>query len=547
MKKNAFHALSFSVIMAVLNAFSLPSSATNKIENIDSIIDCMSLFNQHIIQTYESPEPLPIAILNEQCNSEIVGLKKYINSRSDESQNFDDSLSLQVYLDNSLTLKEKALVYSQSIDFLNQQIARRNPSVNLNLDFSLYSLNYLRCTTNAYALVGTVCSEVKDFEPYSKPQNYYQFGSTNSPNISLSYDLFNREKDMSIMSAKSNSNAQSSLLNNEFQDFSQKTLKKLDEISKAQQKVIIRKSSEMLYRKSLEIAENQLEIGFQTTVGVDKLKSSLAKSESQLINSVSDLQKKLSDFSTFTSSNKVQLENLSFISNKFSDLPIENPDSMIQSAIETNPKFQQIKYQLDQIGYQILAKKAKKYPTLSLSLGVGLEKTGIVYDSMLKTNSVSSQFTGTLGIRWDLYDSGLTKSLVGSEKKKLEKSKIQLEQLTLSTTNEIQSLVSQIRASNLELKERINAVKSSESAMRGTHSRMLAGFEDTTSLIQTVEQYITDQGQLVDSVYEGSDLYRQLAFISQNLSAFNTDGDIQKSFEKQKLNANSLNYSFTLN
>ena len=543
----------FSIIAIALNALPMDIEARNKSQDdnnqdIISIIDCMQVFNGHIIKAYQNPkEVIPISSLSKDCGSQIVELEKNLFLNNPRIQDSSLASPLKLYLNSSLTLKENSLNYSQYVDLVNEQIARRNPSISFDLNFSMYSLNYLKCTNNSNSPVGTLCSEVISYKPYAKPQNYYQFGSVDSPNINLSYDLFNREQDMSIMSEKSNLKAQGSYLEKQFQDFSENTLKKLDGISKAQQNIIIRKSNEMLYRRSLDIAKYQLEIGFQTTVGVDKLKSSLSKAESQLIKALSDYQKKISEFITYTSSYEIPMENISFINNKFSELPLDNPQGLIERAIKTNPQFKMIEFQLDQIGYQILSKRAKKYPTLSLSLGVGLEKTGIMYDSSLKNNSSSSQFSGTLGIAWDLYDSGLTKSLVSSKKKKLAQSKLQLQQLTLSTSNKIESLVSQINASNKELQERIKAVESSESAVRGTQARLLAGFEDTTSLIQTVEQYIIDQEQLVNSVYDGANLYRQLAFITQNLNEFNTGKDIQKSIAEHKSNANSINYPNTYN
>ncbi|KZR74886.1 TolC family protein [Prochlorococcus marinus] len=535
--------LSWMIAVAPLPKAFSSTLENQKFSNINSIVNCLKKFNESVVgafRTSGSEELTASSELAQLCKTQLAlirGEENKFNRDSDDPTSFKQELFKA--LARSFTLEEKALGYSQSIDSLNQEIALRNPTVSLNLDFSLYSESFLQCTENIDALIGETCDEVDSFAEYAKPLNSYQLGSVDTPSIMASYDLINYQQDMQIMAAKANVESESNKLNKSFQDFSRQTLDKLDEIVQAKQKIVIQKSNEMLYEKSLEISLYQLKIGYKTIVEIDKLRGKLAKAKSSVLKAISEYNQKIYEFKTFTSSQNIPLPGILFIRNVFDYVPLDDRNQLIREAVSLNPQFAEIESKLTEIGYTLQAEKAKKLPTISLSLGYGLEKTGVVSERAFLLNSEMSQLSGVLGIKWDLFDSGLTSSVVGKQKKELEKAKIQLAQLTLSTSNKINSLIDRIHASNEELLNRIQAVRASEKAMLGTEKRMLAGFEDATSLIQSVQEYITAEDQLVDNTLKSSKLYRELAFLTQNLKESGIERDLLETLEDHKHNADN--------
>lgn len=514
----------------------------NSVNEIRSIVECLQEFNVQAVESYKKlKQHSDNSKLKKLCSKQIKTITDRELDLNLSSQASPLSFMESIFdsLDTSITLVEKSLDFSESIDVLNQEIAKRNPSITLSLESSFYSENYLGCTQNASTLIGTSCDAINSFEPYSKPQNSYQFGSTETPNIAITYDLLNIEQDMEIMSKKLNVKAEENNLKQTFQDFSKQVIEKLDEIIRAKQEILIQKSKEMLYLRSLEIAKYQLKIGFKTIVDIEKLNSNLLQAESSLESKISDYRTKIYEFRTFTSSSSFPIVNLFFTENLFKDLPIVNPSDLIEESILKNPQFSKLRFQLSMLGYSIRARKAQKYPTVSLSLGLGVEQTGSISQSTFLNNSSMSQYSGVVGLQWDLYNSGLTSSMVAQKEKELNKVHAQLNQLTISTSNEVISLIDRIKASNEEIYKISKAVNASEKAMLGTEQRLMTGFEDSTALIQTVQEYITAQTQLVDTITKGAKLYRELAFLTQNLEPIGLNKEIMSSFEQHIHHANN--------
>lgn len=533
--------VSFATVLTFNGSVHSRQVEESSINEIRSIVECLQEFNVQAVESYKkSKQHSDNSTLKKLCSKqiEIITDRELDLNLSYQASPLSFMESISDSLDTSITLVEKSLDFSESIDVLNQEIAKRNPSITLSLESSFYSENYLGCTQNVSTLIGTSCDAIDSFE-YSQPQNSYQFGSTNTPNIAITYDILNIEQDMEIMTKKLNVKAEENNLKQTFQEFTKEVIEKLDEIIRAKQEILIQKSKEMLYLRSLEIAKYQLKIGFKTIVDIEKLNSNLLQAQSSLESKISDYRTKIYEFRTFTSSSSFPIVNLFFTENLFKDLPIVNPSDLIEETILKNPQFSKLRFQLSMLGYSISARKAQKYPTLSLSLGLGVEQTGSISQSTFLNNSSMSQYSGVVGLQWDLYNSGLTSSMVAQKEKELNKIHAQLNQLTISTSNNVISLIDRIKASNEEIYKISKAVNASEKAMLGTEQRLMTGFEDSTALIQTVQEYITAQTKLVDTITKGAKLYRDLAFLTQNLEPIGLHKEIMSSFEKHIHDANN--------
>lgn len=487
-------------------------SAPNGIESISDVITCLESFNSAASESFEFKKlskdwSVSCQAILADIDEVHIGYKSPL------------ALASKALLEN-MNLKANSFLLSSAVDQLNEQIALRNPQVSLDLQSEINSQYFSQCASNSEIQVGVACYTTSALKPINDPFSYYQIGSIDTPVLSLSYDLVDRQQDMLIAAAnqKVNQNRATDL---QFRkNIAQQTLDASDALSLAMQTLLVRESISRLYLYSLRTVESQLEAGFSTVVEVERVKSRYETAKqnkdlavSSLNNSFQALDNLLSRISGFKEQHGL------FLINPFSSVYTKDFSELLQDTLNKSPDINSLRFKAESLGYSSNAAWKALWPKLQASIVYSPEIAAAISGRSSIWASGISQVGATLGLTWSIFDSGLARAQATDYEKQRQSAISGLEQLSLEKVNQLDKTYKNIEVGELQLKHSRTAVDRLSIALLGTEKRLMAGFEDVTSLIQTVDTFTQAQLQYLTALHDQNQRFRQLAFTTNNYAS----------------------------
>ena len=526
--KISFLSLSFILFSGIFTNES--KSALTDASEFDSIeisneIKCLEKMQGNAQSIFSNPKLSSYQIkklesnFREACSQLFISPSRIAQKTAEEKlilplSNYLELASLTI--GSSLLLKESVLEAQISRDAYNAAIATKNPQLEFSIDASVYSENYFECADNDDLEIGVGCYTVRALSPYNKPFNYYQIGDIDDPVIELSYEVFNLQKNKMVESKEEDFKMNNSKVIDDYDKQIVNVFKTYDQISKAEQQLIIRKAIDILYQESLSILEDQLKSGFTTIVDVQKLKTKLQHSRATVAMTESQLSELKATINNQISKYNKGVETQLFISNPFYSLEWKNTDELLANAIKRSPDIESLEYEAMAYKYQSDSQLANLLPSVNISFGYSPQLTGVLYQGVRQAARENS-FVGSIGINWKIFDSRLSQINSSSALKRMKAAQLKLNQLIIQKSNDIQAKSRSIGLGELDLSNKYNAVSSATKAMSGAKVRLAAGFEDVTSFIQTVDSLLASQLEFYQSIYNQNKLFRDLAFESYSL------------------------------
>lgn len=492
-------------------------SGLNSVDSISKVITCLESFNSAASESFESNKTstawsTPCKAILADIDELHVGYKSPL------------ALAKQALLDN-LSLKADSSRLSSAVDQLNEQIALRNPQIALDLQSQINSQYFSQCASNSEIQVGMACYTTSALKPINDPFSYYQIGSIDTPVLSLSYDIVDRQQDMLIQAAKQTVNQNQSTDLEFRKNLAQKTLNASDELSVAMQTLLVREAIERLYLYSFRTVESQLEAGFSTVVEVERVKSRYESAKQDKDTAIASLNKSLQALNNLLSkiSSSKEQHGL-FLINPFSSVYTRDYSKLLQDTLNKSPDINSLRYKAESLGYSSNAAWKALWPKIQASIVYSPEIAAAISGRSSIWESGISQIGATLDLTWSIFDSGLAKSQASYYEKQRQAAILSLEQLSLEKVNQLDKTYKNIEVGKVQLKHSRNAVVQLSYALLGTEQRLKAGFEDVTSLIQTVDTFTQAQLQYLSALRNQNQRFRQLAFTTNNYGS-DTIGD----------------------
>lgn len=480
---------------------------SEEVTPISKIVACLESFNHAASESFNDKTP-PDNWKNT-CTPILSKLK-----RINENKNLESfSKMYKSALNNNLRLRSENALNYESVDAFNSAIALRNPQLGLNITGQINAQYFSECSSNESIQVGIACVTTEGLAPINNPFAYYQIGSNDVPVINLSYDLINTQQDMLIQSAAMAVKQKRSKTIQERKSIIKDILNASDLLAIAMQKLFVRQAVVGLYNQSEQTVSSQTRARFTTRIDLERVRSQLEKSKQERDIALNNVNIAFEGLNNLLSElTKPGQKHGLFLSNPFAAVYKLSYDELITSLLQKSPDINALRYEADAFGYDASAALQSIWPKIKASIGYSPEIASAIQGNSSIWESGISQIGATVGLTWSVFDSGLAKSQASGYEKKKKSTLLKLEQLTLKKINQLDKLHKNIGGGDEQIKHSLESVNQLSMALIGSEQRLNAGFEDITSLIQTVESFSQSQEQYITALRDQNKRYRELAF-----------------------------------
>ncbi len=525
--KSKFRLHSFGKLLLVFTiiGFGVDCRALYSEENISisQIVTCLESFNQAASESFND-RAVP-GNWQTRCTPILAKLNRF--SKDKHSESF-----VEIYmsaLNSNLNLQSESVLNYESVDAFNSAVAQRNPQISLDLTGQFNAQYFSQCSQNEDIQVGIACVTVEGLTPINNPFSYYQIGSNDVPVLNLSYDLINNQQDMLIQSAALTVKQKRSNTIQARKNVVKDVLNASDLLAIAMQKLLVRESVVSLYAQSERTVNSQMRARFITRVDLERVRSQLEKSKQDRDVALENVNIAFASLNNLLSeiTEPGQTHGL-FLSNPFIDVYELSYDQLVASVLQLSPDINALRFEADAFGYDSSAALRSIWPKLKASIGYSPEVASSIKGNSSIWQSGISQIGATLGLTWTIFDSGLARSQADGYQKKKKSTLLKLEQLTLKKLNLLDQLYKNIGAGNQQIKHSQESVNQLSMALIGSEQRLNAGFEDVTSLIQTVEIFTQAQMQYITALQDQNKRYRDLAFTTNYYGQTTISDEIMK-------------------
>ena len=480
---------------------------SEEVTSISKIVSCLKSFNQAASETFNS------RTLSDNWQKECKPVLSKLNWISKSKKNESFAEIYKSALNGNLSLKSENMLNNESVDAFNSAIALRNPELSLNLKAQVNAQYFSECSSNDDIQVGIACVTTEGLSPINNPFAYYQIGSNDEPVLNLSYDLINTQQDMLIQSAAMIVKQKRSTTIQARKNIIKDVLNASDSLAVAMQIYFVRQAVVSLYYQSERTVKSQTRARFTTRVDLERVRSQLDKSKQERDVALENVNIAFRELNNLLSelTKPGQTHGL-FLANPFSNVYELTYDELVSSLLQESPDINALRYKADAFGYDSSAALRSIWPKLKASISYSPEIVSAIKHNSSIWESGISQIGASVGLNWNLFDSGLARSQASGFQKKKESTLLKLEQLTLTKLNLLDQLHKNIGGGDEQIKHSQESVNQLSMALIGSEQRLNAGFEDITTLIQTVESFSQSQMQYITALRDQNKRYRDLAF-----------------------------------
>ena len=505
-----------------------------------------------------------------------------------ESERVDETKQIKNVIENNLNIANQILDIEIAGDELNTAIAQRNPSINISIDYTIKSQNYWKCANNEYLEIGVTCSTVDGLRlkssdssssssnssssssssstdsyssssessdsddptgaSFAAPFNYGQIGSLDSNAIEFTYDILNIEQDRIIQAKRESLKKTQSSSNYNSKKIISDTTQAIDENAVLNQELIIYSVEKHIYEVSLDYYQRLLKTGLATKLDTQKVDAKISKAEANIRSTQSALAQNRAKIKILLSQTNNDVNESLYIDNPYAEIPWNDKQFLLSNALKTNPQLLALNYEIESLRYQAKAEGSATLPKINVFLGMSPQFTQVYYKGP-RLKSFATGFTGGLGMNWKVFDSGESRSQKSATIKKAEQKINEYKQLIIKLDNDINALSHEIEDGKVQIDSQHSAVMKQFDSAKDTELRLKYGFEDVTSLIQTIDFMIQTQLGLARSIHKQKTRYFNLALASNYFGGVSinkwVDQSLQESKESSPKDSDQLNSSET--